>query len=100
VAGESGIIRIGTTRTQTATFVAAVRGVPIAGGVPVAVSASGQLGVRSSSAQFKEAIKPMDKASEAIFSLKPVTFRYRKALDPESPAAVRSGGRAGSKGQS
>ena len=24
----------------------------------------------------------MDKASEAIFSLQPVTFRYKKALDP------------------
>ena len=28
-------------------------------------------------------IKPMDKASEAILSLKPVTFRYKKELDPE-----------------
>jgi len=26
----------------------------------------------------------MDKASEAIFSLQPVTFRYKKALDPEA----------------
>ena len=25
----------------------------------------------------------MDKASEAILSLKPVTFRYKKELDPE-----------------
>ena len=28
-------------------------------------------------------IKPMDKASEAILALKPVTFRYKKELDPE-----------------
>jgi hypothetical protein len=84
VAGESGIIRIGTTGTQTATFLAAVGGVAIAGGMPVRVSASGQLGVKASSARFKEAIKPMDKASEAIFSLQPVTFRYKKALDPEA----------------
>jgi Chaperone of endosialidase len=28
-----------------------------------------------------EAIKPMDKASEAILSLHPVTFRYKKQLD-------------------
>ena len=55
---------------------------PVAGGQPVAVSASGQLGIRASSARFKEAIKPMDKASESILSLQPVTFRYKKNLDP------------------
>jgi uncharacterized coiled-coil protein SlyX len=39
--------------------------------------------VRASSARFKEAIKPMDKASEVIHSLQPVTFRYKKHLDPK-----------------
>ena len=43
----------------------------------------GQLGVSASSARFKEAIKPMEKASEAILALKPVTFRYKKEIDPE-----------------
>ena len=38
---------------------------------------------RSSSRRFKENIKPMDNASEAIFSLKPVNFRYKKELDPD-----------------
>jgi uncharacterized coiled-coil protein SlyX len=42
----------------------------------------GKLGVTMSSAKFKEAIKPMDKASEAILALKPVTFRYKEELDP------------------
>src|SRR6266700_210148 len=83
VAGESGNIRIGTSGTQTATFIAGIRGVAIAGAQPVGVNASGQLGVRPSSARYKENIKPMDKASEAILSLKPVTFRYKKELDPE-----------------
>jgi hypothetical protein len=41
---------------------------------PIGVNASGQFGVKASSARFKEAIKPMDKTSEAIFSLQPVTF--------------------------
>jgi len=36
----------------------------------------------TSSKRFKEQIKPMDKASEALFSLKPVTFRYKKDIDP------------------
>jgi hypothetical protein len=84
-AGESGIIRIGTAGTQTATFIAGIREAPLAHGVAVAVgiTADGQLGVRASSARFKELVKPMDNASEAIFSLQPVTFRYKK-----DPAAL------------
>ena len=82
-AGESNTIRIGTAGTQTSTFVAGVRGVLVASAQSVGISPSGQLGVRASSARFKEAIKPMDKASEAILDLKPVTFRYKKELDPK-----------------
>src|SRR4030095_4672084 len=51
---------------------------------PVGIAADGQLGVRPSAARFKEEIKPMDKASEAILALKPVSFHYKKALDPKS----------------
>jgi len=43
----------------------------------------GHLGTKGSSARFKDAIQPMDKASEAILALKPVTFHYKKELDPE-----------------
>ena len=49
----------------------------------VRVNAYGQLGTVGSSARFKQNIKPMDKASEAIHALKPVTFRYKQELDPE-----------------
>jgi hypothetical protein len=62
---------------HTATFVAGIRGVTVPSGLPVAVGPNGQLGTMTSSARFKEAVKPMDKASEAILSLKPVTFRYK-----------------------
>jgi hypothetical protein len=82
VAGESAKIRIGTLGTQNATFIAGISGVTVTG-VGVVVSSSGQLGVAASSARFKQEIKPMDKASEAILALKPVTFRYKKELDPE-----------------
>jgi hypothetical protein len=82
VAGESGIIRIGSAGTQIATYIAGIKGVPNAGG-QVTVSSAGQLGIRTSSARFKEQIKPMEKTSEAIFSLKPVTFQYKRELDPE-----------------
>jgi hypothetical protein len=84
VAGESNTTRIGTSGTQTATFIAGIRGVAVAGGQPVAVNANGQLGIRASSARFKEAIKPMDKTSEAILALQPVTFRYKKELDAKA----------------
>ena len=36
-----------------------------------------------SSTRFKEDIQPMDNASEALFSLKPVSFRYKKEIDPK-----------------
>jgi hypothetical protein len=80
VAGESNRIRIGTQETHTATYIAGISQTSLAHGTAVAVgiTADGQLGVRASSVRFKEAIKPMDKASEAIFSLQPVTFRYKK----------------------
>ena len=40
-------------------------------------------GYRMSSKRFKTEVHSMDKASEAILALKPVTFRYKKELDPE-----------------
>jgi hypothetical protein len=55
----------------------------VASGVGVIVGTNGQLGTVTSSERFKEAVKPMDKASEAILALKPVTFRYKHKLDPE-----------------
>ena len=83
VAAEANTIRIGTLGTQMATFIAGIRGTPISGAMAVGVNSSGQLGVRASSARYKDAIKPMDKASEAILALKPVTFRYKHELDPD-----------------
>jgi hypothetical protein len=82
VAGEAAKIRIGTVGTQKATFIAGIRGVTVAGGVGVIVGTNGQLGTTTSSERFKDQIKPMDKASEAILALKPVTFRYKPELDP------------------
>src|SRR5436190_1344065 len=83
IAGESDAIRIGTVGTHTATFIAGVSGATVAGGVTVVVDTNGQLGTIVSSGRFKESIKPMDKASEAILGLQPVTFRYKKELDPQ-----------------
>jgi hypothetical protein len=44
---------------------------------PVIVSADGQLGTVASSERFKKDIATMEKASEAILSLRPVTFHYK-----------------------
>ena len=82
VAGESATTRIGTAGTQTRTFIAGVSGVAVAGST-VVVNSSGQLGVAVSSERFKDEIKRMDKASEAILALQPVTFRYKKNIDPD-----------------
>jgi hypothetical protein len=85
-AGESSHIRIGTVGTQNGTFIAGIHGVTVASAVGVVVDVNGHLGTVTSSARFKDAIKPMDKASEAILALKPVTFHYKKEIDPKSSA--------------
>src|SRR5438874_12647962 len=82
-AGESQYIRIGTKGTQTHTLIAGISGATVAGGVGVIIDTNGHLGTVVSSERFKDAIEPMDKASEAILALKPVTFRYKRDLDPE-----------------
>jgi hypothetical protein len=82
-AREANHIRIGTIDTHKHTFIAGISGSTVAGGVGVIVDADGHLGTVVSSARFKQDVKPMDKASEAILALKPVTFRYKHDLDPK-----------------
>jgi trimeric autotransporter adhesin len=82
VVGEANTIRIGTQGTQTRTFIAGISGATVNGSA-VRINGSGKLGVAPSSVRFKQQIRNMDKASEAILALKPVTFRYKKELDPE-----------------
>jgi hypothetical protein len=76
---ESGTIRIGDNGSQTRTFIAGIRGVTTgnADAVNVVVDSAGQLGTLSSSRRFKKDIESMDKISEAILALKPVTFHYK-----------------------
>ena len=78
VDGENDTIRIGDPAFNVACFVGGIFGeTTAAGALPVVVDANGQLGTIVSSRRFKDDIKPMDKASEAILSLKPVTFHYK-----------------------
>ena len=80
VEGESNTIRIGGDGfgggPQTAAFIAGISGTAVVGDA-VVVDGNGQLGTVASSARFKKNIKPMDKTSEAILALKPVSFQYR-----------------------
>ena len=80
VEGESNTIRIGGNvfghGPQTAAFIAGISGTAVVGDA-VVVDGNGQLGTVASSARFKKNIKPMDKTSEAILALKPVSFQYR-----------------------
>jgi uncharacterized coiled-coil protein SlyX len=82
VKDESNTIRIGRVGTQDNAYIAGISGVTVAGGVGVIVDNNGHLGTVVSSERFKTWIRPMDKASEAIFSLQPVAFRYKEDLDP------------------
>jgi hypothetical protein len=83
VAGESNTIRIGALGLQKSAYMQGISGATVASGVTVIVDTKGHLGTVQSSARFKEAIKPMDKASESVLSLRPVTFHYKRELDPD-----------------
>jgi hypothetical protein len=83
VAHESNRVRIGTVGIHKRIFIAGIYGVAAAQGVAVYVNSSGQLGTLTSSARFKQNIQAMDDASDALLSLRPVTFRYKKEIDPE-----------------
>jgi hypothetical protein len=73
---------LGVPGESNTTRIRNIYGSPVSGLV-VHVDSTGKLGILSSSQRYKEKIQPMDKASEAILALKPVSFRYKKSLDPE-----------------
>ena len=71
LAGESNVTRIGNIGSTAQ-----------ANGVFVTVGVGGKLGFQVSSRRYKDDIKPMDRTSEALFALKPVSFRYKREIDP------------------
>jgi len=82
VAAEANTTRLGTQGTQRRAFIAGISGTAVTGSA-VVVNANGQLGVAASSKRFKDDIKPMNNVSESILELQPVTFRYKKSIDPD-----------------
>jgi hypothetical protein len=81
-----GALMQGVAGENNACYIASIFGATSASGSPVLINSNHKLGTATSSKRFKEDIKAMDKASEALFSLKPVTFRYKKEIDPAGTA--------------
>jgi hypothetical protein len=72
----------GVAGESDACYIRSIFGQMSAGGIPVLINADQKLGTLPSSKRFKQDIKPMDKASDTLFALKPVVFRYKKEIDP------------------
>ena len=84
VTTASNVICIGAggQSVSNSCYIGQIFGVTSSGGTAVFIDATGRLGTATSSRRFKEEIKPMERASEALFALKPITFRYKKGIDP------------------
>ncbi len=85
VTTANNVICIGTdgNNEDNSCYIGNIFGATSANGVAVLVNLNGRLGTMTSSARFKDQIKPMNNASEALFALKPVVFRYKKEIDPD-----------------
>ena len=83
VSTASSVICIGLPGQDVSNscYIGNIFNVTSSGGTAVFINSDGKLGTTTSSKRFKKEIKPMDKASEAIFALKPVSFRYTKDVD-------------------
>ena len=77
----TNVICIGTdgANVNNSCFIGNIHGVTtaISDAIPVVIDSAGQLGTMSSSYRFKKDISTMEKSSEAILSLRPVTFHYK-----------------------
>ena len=84
VTTANNVICIGAdgNNVDNACYIGEIFGATSSGGTAVFINSNGRLGTATSSRRFKEEIKPMDKASEALFALTPVAFRYKKEIDP------------------
>jgi hypothetical protein len=86
VTTASNVICIGSgvagANLSNSSYIGGVFGHSAPGGAAVFINSSGKLGTMMSSRRFKEEIRPMERTSEALFALKPVTFRYKKEIDP------------------
>src|SRR5439155_15933837 len=73
---------LGVGGESNACYIASIFGQTSSSGIAVLINSNGKLGTTTSSKRFKDDIRPMDKASEVVYALKPVSFRYKKEIDP------------------
>jgi trimeric autotransporter adhesin len=85
VTTASNVICIGASvdgaNASNSCYIGSIFGETSSGGAAVLINSSGKLGTATSSRRFKEKIKAMGTASEGLFALKPVTFRYKRDID-------------------
>ena len=72
----------GVAGETNACYIASIYNQLSSNGTQVFVNSNGKLGTTPSSRRFKDDIKPMDEASDAILALKPVTFHYKEDQKP------------------
>ena len=84
----NNVICIGTdgNNVDNSCYIGNIFNATSSGGSAVFINSNGRLGTATSSRRFKEEINPMDKTSEVLLALKPVTFRYKKDIDPQGIA--------------
>jgi Chaperone of endosialidase len=78
----------GTAGESNSCYIKSIFGQMSVTGLPVLINSNNKLGTIISSKRFKEDIKPMDEASNALFALKPVSFRYKKEIDPSGTSQL------------
>jgi len=74
--------RVTGANVSNSCYIGSIFGQTAPGGAAVFINSNGKLGTSTSSQRFKEEIKPMARMSEELFALQPVTFRYKKEIDP------------------
>jgi len=73
----------GSNAFNNACFISNIFGVSGINGVQMYINSSGKVGAPGSSRRFKEEIQSMGRRSEVLYALKPVTFHYKKEIDPQ-----------------
>jgi len=85
-----GHLIAGVAGENNHTYIRNIKDTSVSGGGADIVTidlTTGLLGHATSSRRYKEDIRPMDKTSEVIYQLQPVTFHYKKEIDrTQSPA--------------
>jgi hypothetical protein len=72
---ESQTIRIGTAQAQT--FIAGINTASVSDATVMIDTTTGQLGIATSSARYKQDIAPLGTGSDGVLQLRPATFAYK-----------------------